>query len=299
MKNLIEILKQCPSGMELDCPMYDNLYFDKVDETSIFPIITYTINNEVYNAIRFTETGCYNRHGAAKCVIFPKGKTTWEGFSIPCKFKDGDVLVHTQNQRFIMSIYHNSINEIIIKTHCILWDKDEGLSINKQICCYADNTRFASEKEKQKLFDAIKDNGYKWNEKTKTLEKLIQPKFKVGNIIKHKDSGLCCTLGEYAKGISAYRTNIGLSLTYKDLEQWELVPRKFDINTLKPFESKVLVRDGEDFTWKPAIFGYYKKDKHIKFCVVGGVYWNQCVPYNYNSHLLGTTDDCDEFYKTW
>ena len=33
------------------------------------------------------------------------------------------------------------------------------------------------EKEKQKLFQTIKDNGYKWNAKTKTLEKLIKPKF--------------------------------------------------------------------------------------------------------------------------
>ena len=28
----------------------------------------------------------------SKCVIFPKGKTTWEGFVPPCKFKDGDIL---------------------------------------------------------------------------------------------------------------------------------------------------------------------------------------------------------------
>ena len=37
--------------------------------------------------------------------------------------------------------------------------------------------RFATEEEKQKLFKAIKDNGYEWNAETKTLKKLVKPKF--------------------------------------------------------------------------------------------------------------------------
>lgn len=54
--------------------------------------------------------GQYSDEEDYKCVIYPKGKTTWKGFKPPCKFKDGDVLVHTQNERFIMSIYKS--NEI-------------------------------------------------------------------------------------------------------------------------------------------------------------------------------------------
>ena len=45
------------------------------------------------------------------------------------------------------------------------------------------NLRLATEEEKQKLFDAIKTNGYCWNAETKTLEKL--PKFKVRDRIKY------------------------------------------------------------------------------------------------------------------
>ena len=40
----------------------------------------------------FCKNGCYTAHKLSKCVIFPKGKTTWEGFVPPCKFKDGDVI---------------------------------------------------------------------------------------------------------------------------------------------------------------------------------------------------------------
>lgn len=45
-----------------------------------------------------------------------------------------------------------------------------GKSVRKEI-------RFAKEKEKEQLFQAIKDHGYKWNTETKTLEKLKKEKF--------------------------------------------------------------------------------------------------------------------------
>ena len=27
--------------------------------------------------------------------------------------------------------------------------------------------------------------------------------------------------------------------------------------------------------------------------------YKQCIPYNGNEHLLGTTNECDEYYKNW
>ena len=36
--------------------------------------------------------GCWDKSSSAKCVIFPKGKTTWKGFVPPCQFKDGDII---------------------------------------------------------------------------------------------------------------------------------------------------------------------------------------------------------------
>lgn len=34
---------------------------------------------------------------------------------------------------------------------------------------------------------------------------------------------------------------------------------------------------------------------------VGYFMWDcdQCIPYEHNEHLRGTTNDCDDFYKTW
>jgi hypothetical protein len=172
--NIAEILKNCPQDMELYSPL--------CGDCKLYSVNDYNITIEIPNRdslIVLRRDGTYCANG--EIMIFPKGKTTWEGFVPPCKFEDGDVLVHTQNQRFIMSIYHERTTELTIKTHCILWDEDEGLSVGKEICCYVDSVRLATEEEKQKLFKAIEEYGYKWNAETKTLEKLIVPKFKIGD----------------------------------------------------------------------------------------------------------------------
>lgn len=90
----------------------------------------------------------------------------------------------------------------------------------------------------------------------------------------------------------------------KDNRDWgnfDATPR-FDIGELKPFD-KVLARyksyGGEEPTpWEPAFFV-----RHIpetgEFELLPG-YGMYCVPYNDETkHLLGTTDEAPEFYKTW
>ena len=298
--NIVELLKDCPEGMKLDCLLYDNVTLISVDdkEHAIFPI---KVRRSDGCQIILTEYGQYAYMDDAKCIIFPKGKTTWEGFVPPCEFKDGDVLVHTQNGRFIMSIYKSNENEKLINTHVIFWDREEGLSVGMQICCYTDNVRFATKEEKAKLFQAIKDNGYKWNPETKTLEKLIAPKFKVGDKIKLKggdEIGIITQVTGYFYTINCKTHTHYWSIQKQD--DCELVPNKFDISTLKPFESKVLVRNDKSSNWKPAIFGCYMKDRSDSYySVLGGTCWIYCIPYESNEHLLGTTNDCDEFYKNW
>lgn len=73
----------------------------------------------------------------------------------------------------------------------------------------------------------------------------------------------------------------------------EKIVQKFDISTLKPFD-KVLVRDHNHEQWSTAIYSH-KQDYHF----VASGHFKQCIPYKNNKHLLGTTDDCDDFYKTW
>ena len=178
--NLVEILKDCPKGMELDCTMFDNVTFAGVVENRVFPIRIIVGGG---TTMVLTKYGQYTDDDFAKCVIFPKGETTWEGFVPPHKFKDGDILSY-QNARLshrtiYIYRYHKRLNTSYYvalsfdpKKSLMICNKG-GLALNG----YNDTVRFATEEEKQKLFKAIKDNGYKWNAKTKTLEKLVKPKF--------------------------------------------------------------------------------------------------------------------------
>lgn len=76
--------------------------------------------------------------------------------------------------------------------------------------------------------------------------------------------------------------------------------KKFDITTLKPFD-KVLVRDTNGQVWTADLFSHIiNKNPNLKITFVCvGHYPNQCIPYEGNKHLLGTSNDCVNFYKTW
>ena len=73
---------------------------------------------------------------------------------------------------------------------------------------------------------------------------------------------------------------------------------RFDVNTLQPFD-KVLVRNHPTAPWRATIFGYIIEhpDKTID---CAGFYWKYCIPYNEETkYLVGTRNDCPEYYKWW
>lgn len=77
--NIAEMLKDCPSGMELDCTLFEGLEFDSIVDNEFLPIRCRVKNpNGGYNGYNFTKYGCWLNTTFAKCVIFPKGKTTLE-----------------------------------------------------------------------------------------------------------------------------------------------------------------------------------------------------------------------------
>ena len=73
----------------------------------------------------------------------------------------------------------------------------------------------------------------------------------------------------------------------------------FDENTLQPFD-KVLVRDYLNEDWMGDFFEKILEhdiDYNVA-CVT--CKWTQCIPYNEETkHLLGTKEDCPEYYKWW
>ena len=77
---------------------------------------------------------------------------------------------------------------------------------------------------------------------------------------------------------------------------------KFDINTLQPFD-KILARSSEIENWTIEFYSYDRKtsfqneDKYIQALVYS---WKHVIPYNEETkHLVGTSDDCPDYYKWW
>lgn len=293
--NIAELLKDCPTGMELDCAMYDDCKFLDVDTVSD----TYLIRINTPCGIKYLDKhGCYSINHKSKCVIFPKGKTTWNGFVPPCKFKDGDIIYVKSAYKWV-AIYKESNGDDLHKYVGIRVLGDVFVNDCNPLCYKGDirEIRYATKEERQKLFNAIKDNGYKWNAETKTLEKLIEPKFKVG------DRLIWLTNPQieqdyYIKSIekNRYVMSDGGFLLFTDQDAF--AKNKFDINTLKPFESRVLMRESNNDCWRPAIYGYKNSINKRFYAIAGGAYL-QCIPYEGNKHLIGITEDCDEYYKNW
>ena len=156
----------------------------------------------------------------------------------------------------------------------------------------------------------IKENGCKlnneMNNETKTLEKLVKPKFKVGDKIYNKlrkYMGASGTQGTILKITedNYYIFTDGSYVSIYNQDSWELIndkKQKFDPKTLQPFD-KVLVRDSCSCPWKCAFYSHTRKNTilMLKYVADNGVY-EYCIPYNKDTkHLVGTTDEAPEYYR--
>lgn len=155
----------------------------------------------------------------------------------------------------------------------------------------------ATKEQRDLLFQKIKDAGYKWNAETKTLEKLIKPKFKVGDRIRHKETNKddvyeISKVYDDSYGIDGFTWMIYMK--YQD--QYELVPNKFNPKTLKQFD-RVLVRDTKKEKWNIEVFSYIDEDSVLSYVTPTSSYI-YCIPYNDETkHLVGTKEEAPEYYR--
>lgn len=92
----------------------------------------------------------------------------------------------------------------------------------------------------------------------------------------------------------------------KDSRDWSKFERfwdkpkveRFDPKILQPYD-KVLAKDGFSSKWTCTFFSHM--DNGVSFPVYcSGGYFKVCIPYNEETkHLIGTKEDCPEYYKWW
>lgn len=244
--DLIKILKDCPKGEKFYSTVLGNVYFERIDELEEpnYPIRIKTCMGLITGV---TKRGLDDFFYDGECTLFPsKDQRDWSKWHLP--FKDGDVITCTNSRCSFVAIFKEMDSDITFRRYVSLILGDEQNIHTKEDLADFKNPRFATEEEKEHLFDVIREKGYKWNQETKTLEKI------------HKD--------------------------------------RFDIKTLKPFD-RVLVRDVNNDYWNVNLFGSYFIGWNSPFVCAGKEGYRQCIPYEGNEHLLGTTNDCDDFYKVW
>lgn len=91
----------------------------------------------------------------------------------------------------------------------------------------------------------------------------------------------------------------------RDWSKFKTSVKRFSPEEFKPFD-KVLIRDGKETNWIPGFFEKLLKQSNGDSngdCLVVDFRrysWNMCIPYNDETkHLLGTREDCPEYYKWW
>lgn len=299
--NISKLLRNCPTGMKLDCTMFENVTFEEVvteidcdgnEEVKIVLLTHY--NDGMVDEIILTEYGTYTHDETAKCVIFPKGKTTWEGFQKPWTIqdaKDGDIVSYGDGWTCIFKRIHG----IWYSSYCFMTSDGEfhtGYEDHEVSTTINGKVHLATNKQRNLLFQKMKEAGYKWNSQTKTLEKL--PKFKLGDKIRCKNE-IRIIDNVFHNGYTFKGYGY---LSFENQDEWELVPIKFDISNLKPFD-KVLVRPDNKHKWSIQFFERLNNVLKDAFVCMGGVRYHQCIPYEGNEHLLNTANECDNFFKVW
>ena len=291
MNNIAEILEKYPKGITLYSPLCGEVNLEEItiEHKDIFVA---TKDNMI---LSFNKYGQYLSNG--ECLLFPtKDVREWD--KLPDNFGNGDFVVCEDEYNTQMFIVESYKSHKRAKCH-IGYNFTDNSIFNKDTWHF---TRIATEDEKKKLLEALKNEGYEWDDTKKVLTKILTPRFKIGDYIKKKydptddNTYLVTNITEdyyYLEAINADKSkivNINLQDNYKI--------DKFDITILKPFD-KVLVRDNDESVWFPALYGNIRIMGGKTYYMTVNGHYKQCIPYKGNENLLGETMKCIDYYKTW
>lgn len=124
----------------------------------------------------------------------------------------------------------------------------------------------------------------------------------IATLVQKADNKIMLECDEYGRpcGYTDAECCVFPSRDNRDWRTLDATPR-FDISELKPFD-QVLVRNmnGPFYqkTWEQNFYRKYNSDERLHECLFGR--FKECVPYNDETkHLLDTTDEAPDFYRTW
>lgn len=322
--NVAEILKDKPKGTKLYSDICcGECVLNEVSENAIYV--------DMYNKERFWFFSVYGTIYAfpnGGVLLYPSYEMRdWRKFA----WKKGDVLVNKDNNSHIIFEKFNDDTYTTFTGKLYYQATKAGYSYaHTRNLAMTQDFDIEEGDAAQTYINTIEEKlGGKLNRETLEVEK-TQPEFKDGDIVavdlyrknirifKEKKNGNNICWGKYYIGFS-FNNEGKLIQTFKnytadcssdrlateeekqqlfdalakegkawDAEKKEVVGLKPKVE-FKPFD-KVLVRDNEDDIWEVSLFGY--KDELYYRCD-NGIPWIQCIPYDGNEHLLGTTNNVE------
>lgn len=325
--NVAEILKDKPQGTKLyDLLRNIDVELDKVHTTDVGTYIECTSTNEVGSTLLFD----YSKLGTEKCwleglrILLPsKNMRDWGKFA----WKKGDLLI---NSCGFQCIFKEWASDDYTKFNgCYSNSRDGYEDVSNAETAKFDkldnNIAYGYVREIERKLGGILN--------LTTLEIEKQYEFKNGDIAfadygNRQDVFIVSDRTNLSEGyisfISLDLSSLTLSMGYRtsffkkdlcklrlateaekqqlfdalekegkawDAEKKQIVDLKPNIE-LKPFD-KVLVRDFSRDKWSISFFSFKKEDLYV---CINHCSWNQCIPYEGNESLLGTTKDVEVSY---
>lgn len=180
--NLMDILKDCPKGTKLYSTVHGEVEFEKIINDDTFPIkFSFKVkgkNSDLIYAASVSIDGKYATKYNGECILFPsKDQRDWSKFNTELEMVDGEFYYCVYGGAKENSCIFIYKKQLLYKTKSyvalsLLYSvvfKDSLITNNNENIT---ELRKATEAEKQQLLNAIKRDGYKWNEEKKELTEL-------------------------------------------------------------------------------------------------------------------------------
>jgi len=286
MVNIAEFLKDAPKGTKLYSPLFGEVEFAEVINTEYMPI---RVMKRGYG-LRFDEYGRYmgNEYPDSECLLFPsKDCRTWEGWKLPVepksKFKVGDWITNGTFTHYIVSIvdgfyyfYGGGYLDFgKIDGYYHLWtiaDAKDGdvLALNGKPFIYSHKY--------EKNYCYIDE----WGQLRVNFSLVFE-----GNYV-------CPATKQERDLLFSKMREVGYEWD-ADKKELHKIKSHYDIANFHA-GMPVLVRDKDYDEWTHTYYSHRTNGGNFN---TGGWIWKQCIPFEGNETLLGTTDMCDEMYFNW
>lgn len=150
--------------------------------------------------------------------------------------------------------------------------------------------------EGTKLYSPLYGDVYFQKVEFSTSEPLISVKNQIGATRQFFSNG------KYLSGFEESECLLFPSKENRDWSTFKVPVKRMKITEFKPFD-KVLCRLTSVGRWHCDFFSercYPVSGKPFIYTVGKSGYYHQCIPYNEETaHLIGSAEDCPEYYKWW